>query len=541
MLSNAFAWWQTGVIYQIYPRSFNDSDGDGVGDLQGIIDRLDYLNDGTPDSLGVDAIWISPIYPSPMADFGYDVANYVDIDPLFGDLKTFDRLLAEAHQRGLRVILDFVPNHTSDEHPWFMESRSSRNNPRRDWYIWRDAQPDGSPPNNWASMFGGGAWTWDERTGQYYLHLFHAKQPDLNWRNPAVKAPMLDGMRFWLDRGVDGFRIDVIGYLVKDAQFRDNPVRSGLNHPNNLWSGQDHVYDIDQPEVHDIIREFRALADSYGDRVLIGEVWAVPRSRWVQYYGAQLDGLHLPFNFELLHLPWNADAFRASVDNLETALPAGAWPNYVLGSHDISRLATRFGEQAVRVAAMLLLTLRGTPTIYNGEEIGMKDGVIPLNRIRDPQGLNISPDRSRDPCRTPFQWSAAPYAGFSNADPWLPVTADYTERNVEAQRPDSRSVLSLYRRLLHYRKARSTLNRGTYTPVDGVPAGCFAYLREYERERCLIALNFSGGVRDLSLEGIEAGGSIVISTELDRMEAVSSSQLILRPNEGVILEFYQPV
>lgn len=370
------SWWQTGVIYQIYPRSFKDSNGDGIGDLQGIIDHLDYLNDSTSASLGVDAIWISPFYPSPMADFGYDIANYTEVDPLFGDLRTFDRLLDEAHQRGIRVILDFVPNHTSDEHPWFIGSRSSRDNSRRDWYIWQDAQPDGSPPNNWASMFGGPAWTWDERTGQYYLHLFHEKQPDLNWRNPEVKAAMYDVMRFWLERGVDGFRVDVIGFMVKDEQFRDNPLRPNVNgiSPNDLWSRLEHVYDIDQPEVHDIIREFRALVDSYGARVLIGEVWAEPRSKWVQYYGAQLDGLHLPFNFELLHLPWTAQAFRASIDNLEAALPPGAWPNYVLGSHDMPRLATRFGEHAVRVAAMLLLTLRGTPTIYMGEEIGMNNG-----------------------------------------------------------------------------------------------------------------------------------------------------------------------
>jgi len=536
MAATTFAWWQIGVIYQIYPRSFKDSNGDGVGDLQGIIDGLDYLNDGTPDSLGIDAIWISPIYPSPMADFGYDVANYTDVDPLFGDLATFDRLLAEAHRRGIRVILDFVPNHTSDEHPWFVESRSSRNNPKRDWYIWKDPAPDGGLPNNWASMFGGRAWAWDERTEQYYLHLFHRKQPDLNWRNPAVKAAMLDVLHFWLERGVDGFRVDVIGFMIKDAQFRDNPVLHGVtaHHPNDLWGLQDHVYDIDQPEVHDIIREFRSLLDSYGDRVLIGEIWAQPRSRWARYYGTSLDELHLPFNFDLLHKPWDARAVRASVDELEAALPAGAWPNYVLGSHDISRLATRYGEQAVRVAAMLLLTLRGTPTLYMGDEIGMTDGLIPPERIRDPQGLNISADRSRDPCRTPLQWSGSPYAGFATVEPWLPVAEDFQARNIEIQRGDEQSVLSLYRRLLRLRRASPALTRGRYSPVNDEPPNCFLFLREDEQERYLVALNFGGESCEAKLH--DAVGQIVLSTELDRTEGPPVSAFTLRPHEGIVMK-----
>jgi alpha-glucosidase len=530
------SWWQTAVIYQIYPRSFKDSNGDGVGDLQGIVDQLDYLNDGTPNSLGVDAIWISPFYPSPMADFGYDIADYTDVDPLFGDLPTFDRLLDEAHRRGIRVILDFVPNHTSDEHPWFVESRSSRNNPKRDWYLWKNPQPDGSPPNNWASMFGGPAWTWDERTGQYYLHLFHTKQPDLNWRNPQVKAAMLDVLRFWLERGVDGFRVDVIGFMVKDEQFRDNPIRRNLSgiSPNDLWNCQEHVYDIDQPEVHEIIRDFRALLDSYGDRVLIGEVWAEPRARWAQYFGAQLDGLHLPFNFELLHLPWKADLFRASVDNLEAALPPGAWPNYVLGSHDMPRLASRYGEQAVRVAAMLLLTLRGTPTIYMGEEIGMRNGVIPHDRVQDPQGLNIGPSRSRDPFRTPFQWSEAPYAGFSTIDPWLPIADDYITCNVEILKGNQISLLSLYRRLLHFRQTSLALKCGRYAPVNDAPPDCFVYRREYEYERYLIALNFGPQPREVGLTG--ASGHLVLSTELDRAEGLPMSTMTLRPHEGIFVE-----
>lgn len=534
--ADEFAWWQTGVIYQIYPRSFKDSNGDGVGDLQGIIDKLDYLNDGTPDSLGIAAVWISPIFPSPMADFGYDVANYIDIDPLFGNLATFDRLLAEAHKRNMRVILDFVPNHTSDEHPWFIESRSSRDNPKRDWYIWRDPQPDGSLPNNWVSMFGGRAWAWDEKTRQYYLHLFHQKQPDLNWRNPEVKTAMLDVLRFWLDRGVDGFRMDVVGFIIKDEQLRDNPQHQGT--PNNRWDHQEHIYDVDQPEVLDIIREFRRLHDQYGQRVTIGEIWAKPRERWAQYYGEKLDGLHLPFNFDLLHKAWTAEEMRSSVDELEAVLPPGAWPNYVLGNHDISRLATRYGNKAVRLAAVMLLTLRGTPTIYMGDELGMVDGEIPINRLQDPQGLNIGPQASRDPCRTPFQWSKEAYAGFSVVEPWSPIAAGYEIVNVAAQFHAPDSVLTLYRRLLNYRQTTPALNRGLYRSINVSNNECFVYLREYPGQRRLIVLNFSDNQIALDLSDIADTGQIVISTEYGRNQiteiALSSVQLC--PWEGIVLE-----
>jgi alpha-glucosidase len=485
-----FAWWQTGVVYQIYPRSFQDSNADGIGDLQGIINRLDYLNDGTPNSLGIDAIWISPCYPSPMADFGYDVANYVDIHPMFGDLETFDRLVEEAHKRNIRIILDLVPNHSSDEHPWFLESRSSKDNPKRDWYIWQDPKPDGSPPNNWGSVFGGPAWQWDEKTRQYYLHLFVKEQPDLNWRNPDLYDAMMDVCCFWLDRGVDGFRIDVIGFMVKDEQLRDNPLNpdAGNLHPDDIWSSQHHVYDVDQPGVHDVIRDFRAIADSYsGDRVTIGEVWFEPRERWTRYYGdgEKLDGVHMPFNFDLMHKPWDAAVVRASVEELEAALPPGAWPNYVLSNHDRPRLASRYGKEAVRTAAMLLLTLRGTPTLYLGDEIGMADGAVPPDRIQDPQGINLGADRSRDYCRTPMQWSADLNAGFSPVDPWLPVDDSHKQVNVSAQLDDPKSVLTLYRRLMHYRKATPALDRGSYTTVAVTKKNCFVYLREYDGERCL--------------------------------------------------------
>lgn len=534
-----FAWWQTGVIYQIYPRSFNDSNNDGVGDLQGIIDKLDYLNDGTSDSLGVDAIWISPIYPSPMADFGYDVADYCDIHPMFGDLATFDCLLEEAHRRNMKIILDFVANHSSDEHPWFQESRSSRDNPKRDWYIWRDAKPDGSPPNNWGNAFGGRAWTWDEHTEQYYLHLFHKKQPDFNWRNPEVQEALHNVLHFWLKRGVDGFRMDVVGFLTKDEELRDNPwtADSDQGHPDDIWGRQEHKYDIYQPGVHTHLRDFRTIHDSYGERITIGEIWVTPRTRWVEYYGQNMDELHLPFNFELLQLlSWSASAFRASVDELEAALPPGAWPNYVLGNHDQSRLGTKFGKESIRVAAMLLLTLRGTPTIYMGEEIGMVDGVIPEDKIQDPQGLNLGVERTRDVCRTPFQWTAEAHAGFSTVDPWLPVAEGFESVNVAAQLDDPTSVLTLYRRLLHLRKAMPALNRGSYSPVDVPHSDCYVYLRECDSKRFLVALNFGAADVQLDLQETADSGSIVITTGLDRDDdSVDLARLSLRPHEGLLI------
>jgi len=535
-LETQLRWWQRGVIYQIYPRSFKDTTGNGIGDLNGIIEKLDYLN-GTEDSLGVDAIWLSPIFPSPMADFGYDVSDYCDIHPLFGDLAIFDRLVAEAHRRGIRVILDYVPNHTSDQHPWFIESRSSRDNPKRDWYIWRDPKPDGSPPNNWGSRFGGPAWTYDETTGQYYLHQFLKEQPELNWRNPEVRAAMMDVLRFWLERGVDGFRMDVVGLLIKDAELRDNPPNPDADPnlpPNDIAGRQLHIYDQDQDEVHEIIRDFRRLLDEYGDTCAIGEIcFELPR--WVKYYGQNNDGLHLPFNFRLLHEPWQAQAMRRSVDELEAALPAFAWPNYVLGSHDFPRLASRLGGQArARVAAMMLLTLRGTPTLYYGDELGMENGVIPPEKLQDPRGINLGLEHSRDPCRTPMQWDASPNAGFSDVEPWLPVSADYATRNVAVQSDDPTSMLNLYRRLLRYRRRSPALYGGSYRSLDAED-DCFAYLREANGERRLIALNFADSHRRISVPGEEVG-QIVLSTHLDRMERVSLSELELRPHEGVIIE-----
>ncbi len=524
-----FKWWQTGVVYQIYPRSFMDSNGDGIGDLQGIISKLDYLAD-----LGIDTIWISPIFKSPMKDFGYDVADYVDVDPMFGDLAIMDELVAEAHARNLKVILDYVPNHTSDEHAWFIESRASRDSAKRDWYIWADAKLDGSPPNNWISFFGGPAWEWDEVTGQYYLHLFVPGQPDLNWRNPDVREAMYNVLRFWMERGIDGFRMDVVAMLLKDPKLRDNPGRPAS--PATRHELQQRIYNTHRPDIHPIMREIRQVIDEYDDRVSIGEIYLRPLSHWIKFYGTNNDELHMPFNFELLNQPWTAVDMRNTVESLEHALPDGAWPNYVLGNHDQKRIASRFGKDAVRLAAMMLLTLRGTPTMYMGEEIGMPDGYVPNDRLVDPPALNLGPEFGRDGCRTPIQWSAEPFAGFSTVEPWLPVDEGYLELNVEAQLQNPTSVLSLYKQLLALRHAHPALNRGTYEGVNNIPDACFVYLREHEGQRILIALNFTDQQHILGIEHVAETGKLLLSTELNRSGEVDLSELELRPNEGLMIE-----
>jgi alpha-glucosidase len=519
-------WWQHGLIYQIYPRSFMDSNADGTGDLRGITSRLDYLQ-----WLGVDAIWISPIFPSPMADFGYDVSNYVDIDPIFGNLADFDDLLAQAHARDIKVILDYVPNHTSDQHPWFLESRQSTRNPRRNWYIWRSPRSDGSPPNNWLSSFGGSGWHLDTHTGQYYYHAYLTEQPDLNWRNPQVQEAMYDVLHFWLDRGVDGFRIDALRQVVKHPDFPDNP-------PNPDWSrGQDPyrslltVYSADQPELMDIVHRFREIAEEYPDRVLIGELW-LPIERLVAYYGREGRGLHLPFNFHLILTPWQARAVSSLIDTYELALPPDAWPNWVLGNHDRSRVATRVGAAQARVAAMLLLTLRGTPTLYNGDEIGMHDVSVPFEQVQDPFELNVPGiGLGRDPERTPLQWSDAANAGFTTGTPWLPLADDYREVNVAAQRADPRSMLSLHRQLIAMRRQIPALAIGSYAPVH-TDDDVLVYERQAEGQRIRVALNLSHAPQSLAWS--EPRSKILLSTHMDR-EAEVGERLELRPDEGVVV------
>jgi alpha-glucosidase len=518
-------WWQRGVVYQIYPRSFQDSNGDGIGDLRGIMQRLDHLV-----ALGVDALWLSPIQPSPMADFGYDVADYRDIDPIFGNLADFDALVAQAHARGLRVILDFVPNHSSDRHPWFLESRADRASPKRDWYIWRDPAPDGGPPNNWLSHFGGGAWEWDQQTGQFYLHSFLAAQPDLNWRNPEVRAAMYDVLRFWLDRGVDGFRVDVLWLLIKDELFRDNPPNPGWKPGDSSHDRLLDLYTADQPEVHGIIAEMRGILDSYDQRLLIGEIY-LPVERLVAYYGKELGGAHLPFNFQLIRAPWNATEVARIIQEYEAALPPGAWPNWVLGNHDQSRIATRIGTAQARVAAMLLLTLRGTPTIYYGEEIGMQDVPIPPELVQDPAeknqpGIGVG----RDPQRTPMLWDGSAHGGFTTGRPWLPAGPEPFAATVEHLSREAGSLLSLYRRLIALRRDNEALTAGSIAEVSA-EGEVLSFLRIGTGRRCRVMLNMG----PTALRMPRLGRTLLLSTHADAGEE-TAEQIELRPGEGIILE-----
>ena len=512
------------------PPLFQDSDGDGVGDLRGLTARLPYLAE-----LGVDAIWLSPIFRSPMKDFGYDVSSYLDIDPLFGTMSDFDDLLAAAHERGLRLLLDFVPNHTSDRHPWFVESRSSRWNPKRDWYIWRGPAADSGPPNNWLSEFGGSAWQFDAGTGQYYYHAFLAEQPDLNWRNPQVVKAMHDVMRFWLRKGVDGFRVDVIWHLIKDAQLRDNPVNpyyTADKPPNQQLVP---LYTTDLPEVHDVIRGLRQVVDEFPERLLIGELY-LPLDRLVAYYGRDLKEAHLPFNFSLLDARWHARDVAKLVDSYEAALPEGGWPNWVLGNHDRPRVATRVGFAQARIAAMLLLTLRGTPTIYYGDEIGLPQVPIPPDRIRDPfeksvPGIGVG----RDGARSPMQWSLRPYAGFSTSEPWLPLTADWITRNVEVLKKEKGSIYGLYRRLIETRRRSEALRRGSYHPIAS-EGDLLLYVRSFGSERILTVLNLGPTPATVVSDANGHKGTIIVSTSGEHEGDVIDLGIHLDANEGLLIE-----
>ena len=528
-MNAGLVWWRTGVVYQVYPRSFQDTDGDGVGDLKGIEQRLDYLA-----WLGVDALWISPFQPSPMKDFGYDVSDYCGVDPLFGTLEDFDRLLAAAHGKGLRVLIDFVPNHTSSRHPWFVESRASLNNPKRDWYLWRDPQPGWEPPNNWLSVFGGGAWTLDPVTQQFYLHSFLPEQPDLNWRNPEVEHAMFDVLRFWLDRGVDGFRMDVLWYLVKDEQFRDNPPNPAFDpgrDPPHLTL--DPLYNSDRPETLEIVKRMRRLLDSYpGDRVMVAETY-LPIPRLAAYYGDKLDAAQLPFNFKLIQTSWSAQAVADVVTRYEAALPQGAQPNWVLGNHDNARVASRLGERRARAAAVLLLTLRGTPTLYYGDELGMTDAAISPDAVRDPRE-KTQPGHGRDPERTPMRWTGAAKADFTTGEPWLPIGRDIARVNVETERDDPHSMLALHRRLLALRRATPALHNGAMRTL-GVEGEVFAYAREADGNRFVVAVNFAGATQRFSAADA-TGGTVVLSTDPAREGQPVSGALDLGPDEAVLIQ-----
>ena len=520
-------WWQRAVFYQIYPRSFLDASGDGLGDLRGIYERIDYLA-----WLGIDAIWLSPIYPSEDVDLGYDVSDYCAVDPRMGTLEDFDRLLAALHDQDIRLVLDLVPNHTSDRHPWFLESRSSADHPRHDWYVWRDPTPDGSPPNNWQSYFGDRAWEYAEPPGKWYLHSFHRGQPDLNWDNPAVVEAIQDVVRFWLSRGVDGFRVDVLWLLGKDRELRDNPPNRGWHEGLPAWARLQRVYSEDRPESHERARLLRSVVEDFADRLMIGEV-VLPPDRAVAYYGDDLDEAHFPHNFALTELrDWSAEEVRAVVEGYEAVLPAGAWPNWLLGDHDFSRIASRVGSERTRLVQTLLLSLRGTPTCYYGDELGLPSADLSRSDLAvvDPQAAGAS-WRNRLIARTPMQWSPTRNGGFSDVEPWLPLASDEPELTVERQRDDPSSVLNLFRSLIRLRREIPALAVGTYRSLPA-PPDVFSFERQHPDGSVEVHLNFGDRPREVELAGPRR---IVLSTvDPARNLELGGTSLTLLPYEGVL-------
>lgn len=507
--SSSERWWETSVIYQIYPLTFADANGDGVGDLSGIIEKLDYLNDGNPDSetsLGIDAIWLSPINQSPMIDNGYDVSDYYDISDTFGSLEDFEILLQESHKRGIKVILDLVVNHTSNQHSWFVESSSSKDNSKNDWYHWQDPAPDGGVPNNWLSYFGGTGWTFNQARNQYYYHTFNENQPDLNWRNLEVREAIFQVIRFWLDKGVDGFRLDASSVFSKDKYYRYNPIKFGASDKNN-YHNQHHLYDKNLPENHQLIREIRKIIDEYDERVLIGETFIDNRLYdSIIFYGINNDELHLPFTFEFPFSPWYPGYLQREIVKKELITPQGAWPTYFLDNHDIPRHLSRWIECSLctnplgiaQAAAAILLTVRGTPVLYYGQEIGMVDNLdIPPEKIQDKAVIKSETGESpppRDGARTPMQWNNSVNAGFSfgkDVEPWLPVHENYQEVNVAEQLKEQDSILSFYRQLIKARKNSEALRVGSWRTLIHYPYEHLAYIRETKAETVLIILNFS--------------------------------------------------
>ncbi len=529
------AWWHGAVFYENHLPSLRDGNGDGVGDLSGLIKSLDYL----ADTLGVDAVWVGPFFRTPMLDQGFDVIDHMQVEPLFGDLDTFDRLVAQAHARGLRVIVDYIPNHTSDQHPWFLDSRSSPDSPKRDWYVWRGPKQGGGVPNNWTSEAGGSVWEWDEATEQFYLHSHLVEQPDLNWRNPEVVAAMLDVLRFWLDRGVDGVRIDVAHMLMKDPQFRDNPEAPegnanafDLQHAD--FGTQLHIYDRRHSDTPEALAQIRAVVEGYPGAVTIAEIEAMPWEDWAAYYGSALDGMHLPFPFRLLETPWRADLLRAELEALYAAMPAGAWPIVALGNHDRIRLATRLGLGQARVAAMLLLTLAATPCLLYGDELGLVDQPVPRARQRD-YFARSSGGVSRDPTRTPMPWDEGPNFGFSTAAQaalWLPVALNGDEINVAAQLREPSSMLNLYRRLLKLRSTTPALQHGSIRFLgNSASQDALCYQRQWGDDHLVVALNLSS--RSATVE-IGSTASVLLSTKGTPSRSVDPT-LVLEADQGVVL------
>jgi alpha-glucosidase len=492
-------WWKDGIIYQIYPRSFQDSNGDGIGDLNGIISRLDYLKD-----LGVNGLWLSPINPSPDADFGYDVSDYNAIDPKYGTMADFDRLLEEAHKRKIRIIMDLVLNHTSNQHPWFLESQSSESNPYHDWYLWRDPSSTGGVPNNWLSTFGGSGWEYNKQLNKYYFHMFTVEQPDLNWRNPEVRKAMLDVFKFWLERGVDGFRLDVFNAWYKHPDMPDLPRREGFY--LRPFDRYEHIYDVSQPEMMDVLRDIRKLLDSYSERYAVGETFLASSAQARTYINE--DKLHAGFDYAYARSFWSPRSFGNNIQYWDALHPKDAWPNYFLNNHDTRRTATRYfadrQDAKLKLLAAMHLTVRGTPYLYYGEEIGMRDITLLPTELQDPVGKRYWPFYAgRDGCRSPMQWEDAPYAGFSTVKPWLKVNKDFARRNVAHQAADPASLLNLYKELIALRASTPALYRGEIELINSPNPDLLLYKRKDGKQEYLIVLNFSllNQVLELSLLG----------------------------------------
>jgi alpha-glucosidase len=528
-----FVWWRDGVIYQIYPRSFKDTTGDGIGDLNGITEKLGYLSD-----LGIDAIWLSPINPSPDVDFGYDVSDYCAIDPKFGKMEDFKKLVAGADQVGIRIVMDLVLNHTSDQHPWFKSARRSKDDPYRDWYIWRDAKSSGRPPNNWRSAFGGSGWEWDADTEQYYYHMFYKQQPDLNWRNPDVRAALLDVFRFWMEKGVKGFRLDVFNMYIKDDEFRSNPTKLLGRRP---FERQIHLYDCDRPELIDLLADIRRVTDAYPDTYVVGETFLGTPEKAAGYCGA--DYLHACFDFNFLESSFNPERLAKAISNWESALGEDKWPNYVFNNHDNPRTATRFGKKEqddrLKVTAALLLFVRGTPFLYYGEEIGMRDIRLKRGEILDPVGKRYWPIfKGRDGCRAPMQWDASGHAGFSRAGSWLPVHPDYRERNVDLQSKDPTSLLNFYKEMLAFRKKHPALIHGNLEFVTVASPNVLAFQRTYRDDAMQIFLNFSGAAQNIFFSEPINEYSVAFSTHDCDSRVIGGRKIRLYGSEILILKVH---
>ena len=522
-MSENLNWWKEGVFYQIYPRSFYDSNDDGIGDLPGITQKLDYLK-----WLGIEGLWLSPFFESPMDDFGYDITDYLNVDPIFGTLNDFDTMMAKSNELGLKIILDLVPNHTSYKHPWFQESRSSRDNPKADWYIWRDAKPDGSPPNNWCAISSikkiGSAWAWDETRKQYFLASFSPVQPDVNWRNPEVKAAIMDVLRFWLDRGVYGFRIDMIDYLSKDAEFRDEP--------SSTFEAKDYistaVYHLNQVETLQYVKEMRQVMDQYPARVTIGETaYHHPLEQLLKFTE---HGLDIPFNFRFTIAPLTKAFLEGFVKTYDMTFGTKAQPNYSFANHDVLR-ATRLGDPGARLAAMLLLTLRGTPFVYYGEELGMENVDVPPERRQDPF-VSYESGGTRDPNRTPMQWTPGPFAGFTSVEPWLPLGPNYATINVEVEKQNPNSMLMLYKRLIEFRQSHPAMRQGHMMVLDFM-GDVYGYTRTANDDQVLILLNLGDSEETVNLPAGE--WSLQISTLHTQSDTVVLSPLRLQAHEGTVL------